>query len=110
MDIINTDGCLGIHRSLGHKNFYPNGGMTQAGCTLEIGICAYFSQWDSKLSFNIAAPDLTIACSHKRSYEYYNDSMKNGCNFKSALCKDWGKLIAKTNLMNILKIENVFLY
>jgi hypothetical protein len=50
-------------------------------------------QWDNQKSFEPFYPrEFTIACSHKRSYEYYNDSLKSGCSFKSALCKSWGKL------------------
>jgi hypothetical protein len=65
-----------------------------AGCTLDIGICAFFMQWGNKrseISFLFTQRDLTVACSHYRSYKYFNDSLKNGCNFKSALCKSWGK-------------------
>ncbi|ESO12297.1 hypothetical protein HELRODRAFT_63631, partial [Helobdella robusta] len=54
VDIIHTDNILGTARSLGHLDFYPNGGKQQAGCLSEwvyfIGSIALI-HWCSSLFF-----------------------------------------------------------
>ncbi|XP_023023483.2 inactive pancreatic lipase-related protein 1 [Leptinotarsa decemlineata] len=47
---------LGFRRTLGHVDYYPNGGEFQPGCPL----------------------DITGSCSHTRSYELYAESIVNG--------------------------------
>ena len=80
VDVIHTnggdffDGCLGIPDSIGHVDFYPNGGEHMTGCT------------DSKPSrWNIVnkVKDLirmVKGCSHNRALRYYADSIQNDKN------------------------------
>ncbi|XP_075224466.1 pancreatic triacylglycerol lipase-like isoform X2 [Lycorma delicatula] len=65
VDIIHTSGgFLGIYESIGHVDFYPNGGTPiQPGCGFDIGIC-----------------------SHCRSYEYYIDALENPIPFLAVPC------------------------
>ena len=36
VDNIHTDVIFGIQQAIGHKDFYPNGGKAQAGCTKDV--------------------------------------------------------------------------
>lgn len=56
VQVIHTNGAfLGLSTSLGHSDFYPNGGMKQPGCGL----------------------DLTGNCSHGRAYRFYAESISD---------------------------------
>nr|XP_022902538.1 phospholipase A1-like [Onthophagus taurus] len=62
--VIHTNsGWLGFSSSLGHADYYPNGGKTQPGCGL----------------------DLVGICSHARAYEFYAESIYKSA-FHSRLC------------------------
>ncbi|XP_074041914.1 lipase member H-like isoform X2 [Leptinotarsa decemlineata] len=55
--VIHTNSAfLGFRRTLGHVDYYPNGGEFQPGCPL----------------------DITGSCSHRRSYELYAESIVSG--------------------------------
>ncbi|XP_049533431.1 pancreatic lipase-related protein 2 [Anopheles darlingi] len=69
VDVMHTcAGLLGHDKSLGHVDFWPNGGrVNQPGCS--------------------TLDDLVGACSHGRSYEYYAESIRNPNGFKAYPCK-----------------------
>ncbi|XP_077544631.1 lipase member H-like isoform X2 [Haemaphysalis longicornis] len=71
VDVIHTnagafkEGKLGINKSIGHVDFYPNGGSEQPNC-----------------------PDTgDPACSHKRAQALFIQSVYNNCSFKSYYCQ-----------------------
>ncbi|XP_068155941.1 LOW QUALITY PROTEIN: phospholipase A1 VesT1.02-like [Drosophila tropicalis] len=65
-------GNLGFLKPIGKGAFYPNGGKTQPGCTL----------------------DVTGACSHGRSVTYYAEAVTED-NFGSIKCGDYEAAVAK---------------
>ena len=75
VDVIHTnagdfwDGCLAIPWQLGHVDFYPNGGEHMAGC----------ADWKPSESWNMfkIVKYMVNACSHKKAWEYYQESIKN---------------------------------
>lgn len=67
VECIHTNaGTLGFTEPIGMSDFYLNGGKNQPGCGL----------------------DLSGACSHGRSYEYFSESIRDN-KFKSIICKDY---------------------
>ncbi|KAH8035669.1 hypothetical protein HPB51_007913 [Rhipicephalus microplus] len=66
-----VQGRLGMFKSCGHVDFYPNGGKQQPGC------------W--KFS----------PCSHSKATEYYADSVRL-CNFPTRSCKSYDDFLAGT--------------
>jgi len=67
VDIIHTEGGLGIMEPIGKADFYPNGGKEQPGC---IGLTEEAS------------------CNHNRAYEYFTESINNN-NFKACKCPSY---------------------
>lgn len=64
VQIIHTNGrFLGFSTSIGHIDFYPNGGMIQAGCGI----------------------DLLGGCSHPRAFQYLAEAIR-GASFTSTAC------------------------
>lgn len=64
--IIHTNGGkLGFKSSIGHADYFPNGGSSQPGCGL----------------------DIFGTCAHSRAYEYFSESIKIS-GFKAHLCDD----------------------
>ncbi|KAF2881203.1 hypothetical protein ILUMI_24968 [Ignelater luminosus] len=82
VDVIHTNaGMIGFPISLGHADFYPNGGgIVQPGCELPNLI-------ENKLSH------LTGFCSHFLSNEFYIESVRNPTAFPATKCDS----IAKNN-------------
>ncbi|KAH8257830.1 hypothetical protein KR038_001726 [Drosophila bunnanda] len=66
-------GTLGFLKPIGKGAFYPNGGKTQPGCTL----------------------DVTGACSHGRSTTYYAEAVAQD-NFGTMKCGDYEEAVAKS--------------
>ncbi|KAG0420946.1 hypothetical protein HPB47_003166 [Ixodes persulcatus] len=58
-------GCLGMKKPYGNANFYPNGGKSQPGCWF-----------------------FDLACHHRRSVEYFMESIQSArsCQFKALKC------------------------
>lgn len=84
VDVIHTNGDgflrggLGSYQSMGHVDFYPNGGRSQAGCnSVFIGalsdLITYSKTWSQSL------------CHHRRSFKYFVDSI-NACTFRGFKC------------------------
>ncbi|XP_025199738.1 lipase member H-B-like [Melanaphis sacchari] len=71
VDVIHTSaGTLGYMNSLGHVDFYPNGGIApQPGCSI------------LKLKL--------LICSHSRAYELYADSVYNRKSLIATQCNSW---------------------
>jgi hypothetical protein len=44
VDVIHTDGNLGLQKSIGHMDFYPNGGKAQPNCEIQTVIPGIFGQ------------------------------------------------------------------
>ncbi|XP_062122594.1 phospholipase A1 VesT1.02-like [Drosophila sulfurigaster albostrigata] len=65
-------GTLGFLKPIGKGAFYPNGGKTQPGCTL----------------------DVTGACSHGRSVTYYAEAVSQD-NFGTMKCSNYEDAVAK---------------
>ncbi|KAL1469143.1 hypothetical protein MTO96_004867 [Rhipicephalus appendiculatus] len=66
-----VQGRLGMLRSCGHVDFYPNGGKQQPGC------------WRFS------------SCSHSKATEFYADSVRL-CNFPTRSCKSYDDFLAGT--------------
>ncbi|BES94214.1 Lipase [Nesidiocoris tenuis] len=75
VDIIHSAaGAAGYYGSLGHVDFYPNGGTPpQPGC------------------FDMSQPWQLIGCSHARSYYYYIESISDPDGFPAVKCDSWGQ-------------------
>lgn len=94
VDVIHTnagklsEGKLGLNKSIGHVDFYPNGGTDQPGC-------AFISESQDP------------ACSHKRAQFLFIESLYRNCTFTSYYCKGgWeefktGKCTPPTNESDI---------
>ncbi|XP_046993990.1 lipase member H-like [Schistocerca americana] len=68
VQVIHTNGgLLGWYDAMGTADFYPNGGKFQPGCDF----------------------DVTGACSHGRSTEFFAESITTGTGFKAYQCGSW---------------------
>ncbi|XP_053395754.1 pancreatic triacylglycerol lipase-like [Mercenaria mercenaria] len=89
VDVIHTNGKLlaaGIKRLVGTVDFFPNGGRDQPGCPVvsvnsDI-ITALFRGADLQ---NLASDPF---CSHRRSVEFFIESINSICQFKAYPCPD----------------------
>ncbi|XP_069969531.1 pancreatic lipase-related protein 2 [Penaeus vannamei] len=73
-----VQGCIAMNKSLGHVDFYPNGGMHQPGC----GTGDPVSDW----------MDLFADCSHMRAASLWIESIRATTPdhmFKAWPCSDW---------------------
>ncbi|XP_019865288.2 pancreatic triacylglycerol lipase [Aethina tumida] len=90
VDIIHTDasqfirGGLGIVESIGHVDFYPNGGTEQPGCGKSI--VQYIN--DESGSF-VKGLKKYLGCNHLRSHEYFYASIDGKCSFKGVPCSSY---------------------
>ncbi|KAF4528402.1 hypothetical protein B566_EDAN013338, partial [Ephemera danica] len=67
VDVIHTcTHIYGISQSIGHIDFYPNGGKDQEGCGCNFGFC-----------------------SHSRSYIYFIESISNATDLFGWKCSSW---------------------
>ncbi|XP_003700219.1 phospholipase A1-like [Megachile rotundata] len=66
VEIIHTSILLGLNKQLGHSDFYPNGGSTQNGCSVDLG----------------------GSCSHARSYRFFAESI-NSNGFLARSCSGY---------------------
>lgn len=83
VDVIHTNAGsiknfrIGLGQSVGHVDFYPNGGTVQTGC---------------KNAPNIIPTNYmeVITCSHYKATDLFIESLRNRtCQFKSYGCKSW---------------------
>ncbi|XP_059179897.1 inactive pancreatic lipase-related protein 1-like [Centropristis striata] len=88
VDVIHTDGLpfktklgLGMSQSVGHIDFYPNGGELMAGCSPNKGSPTNLDAiWEGTIKFD--------DCNHVRAYEYYIESMAKSSGFVGFPCSD----------------------
>ncbi|KAF9420722.1 hypothetical protein HW555_003070 [Spodoptera exigua] len=65
VDVIHSNaGILGLKAPVGHKDFYPNGGVIQPGCYLSI-------------------------CDHSRAWELFAESIASPKHFPARKCENW---------------------
>ncbi|XP_039757387.1 phospholipase A1 VesT1.02-like, partial [Pararge aegeria] len=65
VDVIHTNaGMLGLQEPVGHKDFYPNNGMSQPGCIFS-------------------------TCDHSRAWELYAESISSPNHFPARKCDNW---------------------
>ena len=89
VDIIHTNagnilqGDLGFAESLGHVDFYPNGGTNQPGCELEQGF---------------------ENCHHGRCVLFFEESINSRTGFWALKCDSWGSYVNETCEANGLVI------
>ncbi|XP_076021606.1 inactive pancreatic lipase-related protein 1-like [Genypterus blacodes] len=88
VDVIHTDASpfnsklgLGMSKSVGHMDFYPNGGEVMTGCTANKGKPSSLDAiWEGTAKFD--------SCNHVRSYKYYSESLIKPYGFVGFACQD----------------------
>ncbi|CAB4012501.1 pancreatic lipase-related 2-like, partial [Paramuricea clavata] len=111
VDVIHTDiritslgivGSFGISRSIGHVDFYPNGGYHQPGCR------------DFTIDLNIiqTLKDL-VTCSHARAVLFFIESINSKCMMRSYSCEtkwlfDNGQCSSCTDYLNECQIMGFY--
>ncbi|XP_066253254.1 pancreatic triacylglycerol lipase-like isoform X1 [Euwallacea similis] len=95
VDVIHTDasqfirGSLGMTESIGHVDYFPNGGANQPGC--EKSIMQFIK--DEKDSFFVGMKKY-LSCNHLRAHQVYLDSIRPTCSFLSIACSSIQDFIA----------------
>ncbi|XP_044070772.1 inactive pancreatic lipase-related protein 1-like [Siniperca chuatsi] len=88
VDVIHSDGLpfnsklgLGMSQSVGHIDFYPNGGELMPGCSVNKGNPTDLDAiWEGTMKFD--------ACNHVRAYQYYSESVVKPQGFVGFPCSD----------------------
>ncbi|XP_056291592.1 inactive pancreatic lipase-related protein 1-like [Pseudoliparis swirei] len=88
VDVIHTDATpfksnlgLGMSQSVGHIDFYPNGGELMPGCSANKGTPTDLDAlWQGTKKFD--------TCNHVRAYEYYSESILTKQGFVGFPCSD----------------------
>ncbi|XP_027786114.2 pancreatic triacylglycerol lipase-like isoform X2 [Marmota flaviventris] len=95
VDVIHTDSApmvpnmgLGMSQTVGHLDFFPNGGKEMPGCQKNIisQIVDIDGIWEGSRDF--------VACNHLRSYKYYADSIVNPTGFAGFSCASYSDFTA----------------
>uniref|UniRef100_A0A8C5ZVR5 Triacylglycerol lipase n=1 Tax=Marmota marmota marmota TaxID=9994 RepID=A0A8C5ZVR5_MARMA len=90
VDAIHTDSApivpnlgFGMSQTVGHLDFFPNGGIEMPGCQKNIlsQIVDIDGIWEGTRDF--------AACNHLRSYKYYADSIVNPTGFAAFSCSSY---------------------
>ncbi|CAO2585946.1 Pancreatic triacylglycerol lipase, partial [Lemmus lemmus] len=90
VDAIHTDAApiipnigFGMSQTVGHLDFFPNGGLEMPGCQKNIlsQIVDIDGIWEGTRNF--------AACNHLRSYKYYADSILNPTGFAGFSCSSY---------------------
>ncbi|KAL3869627.1 hypothetical protein ACJMK2_042292 [Sinanodonta woodiana] len=83
VDVIHTNGRgFGMKSSLGHVDFYVNGGLNQPGCEnkyLNMFMQLFYRQYNEI--------GKAIACSHMRVLKLFIESINSNCQFMSYPCQ-----------------------
>ncbi|XP_037660562.1 pancreatic triacylglycerol lipase isoform X1 [Choloepus didactylus] len=95
VDVIHTDAApiipnlgFGMSQTVGHLDFFPNGGIQMPGCKKNIlsQIVDIDGIWEGTRDF--------VACNHLRSYKYYSDSILNPDGFAGFSCVSYDSFSA----------------
>jgi pimeloyl-ACP methyl ester carboxylesterase len=95
VDVIHTDGAprmisgFGYLNTLGHVDFYPNGGSAQPTCASNTGDVLLQSFWDLVSTLNIETSVNTVACNHMSAILYYTDSINTASPAYAYPCSDY---------------------
>ncbi|KAK2503252.1 hypothetical protein MC885_010235, partial [Smutsia gigantea] len=90
VDVIHTDTLpiipylgFGMSQTVGHLDFFPNGGEEMPGCKKNIisQVVDINGIWEGTRDF--------VACNHLRSYKYYSDSILNPNGFAGFSCPSY---------------------
>ncbi|KAL3868055.1 hypothetical protein ACJMK2_040893, partial [Sinanodonta woodiana] len=79
VDVIHTDGKsivllgFGMIQPVGHVDFYPNGGLSQPGCS----------------TVNLLGQYNYVACNHLRAIEYFTESINSACPYQAYKCQSY---------------------
>ncbi|KAG5898143.1 hypothetical protein JTB14_034000 [Gonioctena quinquepunctata] len=92
VDIIHTDasqfirGGLGMQESIGHIDYYPNGGTDQPGCTS--GVVHYIKEANGSFFYGVKK---YLSCNHMRSHELFLESLTVNpkCPFMTVECSSF---------------------
>ncbi|KAF7274634.1 pancreatic triacylglycerol lipase-like [Rhynchophorus ferrugineus] len=90
VDIIHTDatqfitGGLGMRESIGHVDYFPNGGNRQPGCEKTM---AQFIN-DQKGSF-FNGMKKYLSCNHERAHQIFIETINPKCSFLSVTCTSY---------------------
>ncbi|XP_038071471.1 pancreatic lipase-related protein 2-like isoform X2 [Patiria miniata] len=83
VDAIHTDAellGLGIVQTVGHMDFYPNGGKEQPGCPATVG--------------DIVLAPMEVSCSHSRVLQLFIDSFDSTqCEPRGYPCRSWDNFV-----------------
>lgn len=85
---------LGLFESIGHVDFFPNGGSNQPGCTQ--GMMEYLNAKQGSILQSLRQ---FLGCNHLRAYEYFTESISPPCPFLSIQCESYQVKI-KRNILN----------
>nr|XP_034372384.1 pancreatic triacylglycerol lipase isoform X2 [Arvicanthis niloticus] len=90
VDAIHTDAApivpnlgFGMSQTVGHLDFFPNGGVEMPGCQKNVlsQIVDIDGIWEGSRNF--------AACNHLRSYKFYTDSIVNPTGFAGFSCSSY---------------------
>ncbi|KAL3869623.1 hypothetical protein ACJMK2_042288 [Sinanodonta woodiana] len=82
VDVIHTNGHgFGMKSSVGHVDFYVNGGQNQPGCENK-----YLTMFSEIIHHQFGVLEKSIACSHTRVYALFTESINSKCQFLSYPC------------------------
>ncbi|XP_060530064.1 pancreatic triacylglycerol lipase-like [Cylas formicarius] len=94
VDVIHTDaslfikGSFGMTESIGHVDYYPNGGTNQPGCGKSV---MQFIKDEKGSFFN--GMKKYISCNHARAHQIFLDSINPSCKFLSIRCASYQELV-----------------
>jgi hypothetical protein len=102
---MHTDDLLGLQESIGHQDFWPNGGSVQTGCKLKktqqvvnsVNTTEAYGVIDETNDDNVFSNKSSkfftelISCSHTICQLFYAQSISASCQFKSFFCNNQGK-------------------
>ncbi|XP_077284390.1 pancreatic lipase-related protein 2 [Arctopsyche grandis] len=90
VDIVHTDaslfikGGLGLFESIGHIDYFPNGGSNQPGCNQ--GMMEYLNAQQGSIFRTLRQ---FLGCNHIRAYEFFTESISPSCPFLTMQCESY---------------------
>lgn len=83
--VVMAEGGLGIHHSIGHADFYPNGGHTQPHCN---GVMSRTLTDITSGSLQNVQLKKLVACDHELSLDYFAQSILTSHLYTAYACDD----------------------